>query len=252
MILKLLKNDFLQTYKTASIIAAVIVVLSFVCKIATDFSILASDIFWFLLCIITGAAYLLTLIYYNNGMFAKTGYLTNTLTATKTELLISKTTISIFWQNVLALVSIAAILFCSPDNATPVEPIKETEQLWLGILSFVFVFNACHFYGFQTFFLAITIGNTSFAGRKMNSAIAIVTTVIIIHMELIIAYLISGPIWLRIHMERWVLLEAIVTLPETTVSSLTTLNITMILVLLPFAFASYIFNIYLQEKYASI
>ncbi len=115
MILKLLKYDFLLTYKKFAAIAGAIILLSIVTRFLAE--IPAITIFFILTTIVLiTASVILLLSHYQNNIFSKGGYFTNTLPATKTQIFISKTAVSMFWINVIFFVSAAGCKIAFHDK----------------------------------------------------------------------------------------------------------------------------------------
>ncbi len=268
MLLKLFRHNIQVTYKKFSLIFILIITGAFIGSLSVQ--ILGLDLttvrlslaILILLSVIYG--YIIILLDYVDSLFGKTAYVTNAIPASKTELLISKTMAGMFWQNVLLLAVLSAnSIFSEGDGLSfgaifwliegLFEPLHYMHVRALPLLiktltdfgAIFAIFNMAYFCILQSLFLAYTICNISLDNIKIDKYAALISVIIFVHVQIIIAYMISKIVNITIPLD-----YSLGILNGYNISK--TCNITFILIFLLFSFTSYLVNIYMQENHTSV
>lgn len=197
MLKKLLKHEWLETWKIPALILAVILILTAVCALyfylapypAPDVEINVGNMMFFILfAFFDAAATLLFTIYlgirYYRNLYTDQGYLMHTLPVTPRMLIVSKTVIGVFWLYIAGLVTIVTVLpvavlalpklaYMEPEELSQVIPALTTlfgENVWGLLFFFIPYMLVSSIFSVLMLYASISLGQL-FGKHKVLSSI---------------------------------------------------------------------------------
>ncbi len=199
MLKKLIKYDFLETYKTNAIILLSMSVIALT-------TLITSSKFFIMELVLSAAiligpiiAFLLLVRHFNNDLFSVRGYLKNTVPATKSQLVTSKIIVSMVWISIIFMAAVLMGATCFRQNSglyyRIIFEMLNKEGLLLKFITLQIVsINVTFFWIFQTIFFASSFAVSSFATRKTGPVVSILVTGAFCYMQMIITKIISDAI----------------------------------------------------------
>ncbi len=263
MLGKLLKHDFLMTYKTFLIILSAILAAALTTSLTFEKYEAMNIIFSISIGVGIVLAYLYIVQYCKNSIYSKEGYLTNTLPASKAEIISSKLIISMFWINILLLTIAAAFQICHKlDIFTEIfiyftKSYKNTmgktdipQAYFIAIWVLINVYTFCLL---TTFIMAVSISQTQLKARINSAAAAVLITAAAVLIQIFAAIAASDivPIILTVNYDV-VSFNTLATIQTWSSFTPQTFNMTAAVVSLIFASIYYFTAVFLTDKKVNI
>ena len=173
MLMKLLKYDFRFSYRIFCAMCLIILGTAVVIAVSENakfifFSVFALILFFFISGIVS---IVLVVQNYRKSLYSTNGYLTLTLPVTKSNLILSKFFISMFWFNVVSLV--AGLAGCIASRGAMWDTL-----IWLfshyGFYASWIVYNLLAIDIILLLYLSITVGQCSLRNRRLGLSATLV------------------------------------------------------------------------------